>query len=264
MGIVRKVALVETQRFINKVVLVTGGNAGIGKAAAVAFASEGAKVIITARREDVGQQVISEINASGGKSQFIRTDVTNPADVENLFKLIIDIYGRLDCVFNNAGGNSGKVQRVHRTSDNDWEFIISTNLKSIWLCMKYELEQMVRQGGGVIVNNASMLGFIGEPGSSIYVTSKHGLLGLTKSAAIEYAEKNIRINAVCPGYINTGLPNEVFSTNPKAKEVTISRIPMKRLGNPGEIAGAVLWLCSDEASFMTGQSMIIDGGQSII
>jgi len=252
----------ETKRFLDKVVLVTGGNAGIGKATALAFAREGAKVIITARRENVGKEVVQEIASLGGLARFIRADMSSISDIESLFKTIEAGYGRLDCAFNNAGVGTEKPQRLHKTAEALWDSVIDTNLKGVWACMKGELALMVKHSSGAIVNNASMLGFIGESGSSIYVTSKHGLLGLTKSTALEYAEKNIRINAVCPGYIDTGMPGEVFKQNPASREIVLSRIPMHRLGKPDEIAGAVLWLCSGEASFMTGQTMVIDGGQS--
>ena len=252
----------ETRRFIDKVVLVTGGNAGIGKATAMAFAREGAKVVITARRDDIGRKVAEEMNAYAGEGIFIRTDITRLDDIDNLFNMIVKTYGRLDCAFNNAGINPVIRHRIHKTSEEEWNSLINTNLKSVWFCMKRELELMVKQRRGSIVNNASILGLIGEASATIYVTSKHGVVGLTKSAAIEYAERNIRINAVCPGFIDTDMTGEKY-IDQETKKYIVLRIPMGRLGKTEEIAGAVLWLCSDEASFMTGQTMVIDGGQSV-
>lgn len=254
----------KSKRFMDKIVLVTGGNSGMGRATAKGFAEEGAKVVITARREDLGEQVVEEIKANGGEAFFVRTDVTKPDDIDNLFKTVVETYGRLDIAFNNAGaGSSAPYKRIHYTTDQSWNYLMDTNLRAVWLCMKHELSLMVKQNGGVIVNNSSILGLIGEPFSSIYVASKHGLVGLTKSVANEYAQKNIRINAVCPGYIETDMISEK-NVGEGIQRAIISRIPMGRLGKPEEIAGAVLWLCSNEASFVTGHAMVIDGGQSVI
>jgi NAD(P)-dependent dehydrogenase (short-subunit alcohol dehydrogenase family) len=250
------------KRFEGKVALVTGGNSGIGKAAALAFAKEGAKVVIAARRENLGQSVVREIEKEAGEALFIKTDVTSPTDVENLFKGVIDRFGQLDYAFNNAGVG-GPMNRLAKQTMETWELIINTNLRGVWLCLKQEIQQMLKQGGGAIVNTASTAGISGSPGSAIYSASKHGVLGLTKSAAAEYATKNIRINAVCPGPIMTPMLEEGFIARPAMREAYLATVPMGRFGGPEEIAGAVLWLCSDEASFMTGYAITIGGGQTI-
>jgi NAD(P)-dependent dehydrogenase (short-subunit alcohol dehydrogenase family) len=250
------------KRFENKVALVTGGNSGIGKATALVFAREGAKVIIAARRENLGQETVQEIQKSGGEAFFIRTDVSIPDQVETLIKSIVDRFGRLDMAFNNAGV-SGPLNRLTKQTLENWDLVINTNLKGVWMCMKEEINQMLRQGGGVIVNTASTAGISGSPGGAIYSASKHGVLGMTKSAAAEYATKNIRINAVCPGPILTPMLEQGFTERPPMREAYLSTVPMGRFGTPEEIAGAVLWLCSDEASFMTGYAITVGGGQTI-
>ena len=250
------------KRFEGKVALVTGGNSGIGRATALAFAREGARVVLAARRENLGNEVMQEIINNGGEALFIKTDVSLRAEVENLIKKIIDQYGRLDLAFNNAGVG-GPMSRLAKQTMENWDMVINTNLKGVWLCLKYEIEQMLKQGGGVIVNTASTAGISGSPGAAIYSASKHGVLGLTKSAAADYATKNIRINAVCPGPIMTPMLEEGFIQRPPMREAYLSTVLMGRFGVPEEIAGAVLWLCSDEASFMTGYSMTIGGGQTV-
>jgi NAD(P)-dependent dehydrogenase (short-subunit alcohol dehydrogenase family) len=253
----------KANRFQDKVVLVTGGNSGIGRAAALAFAREGAKVVIAARREDQGNSVVQEIKDTKGQAEFIRTDVTKPQDIENLFKMIADRYGRLDCAFNNAGVSSATMRRTVNMTMEDWDAMMNTNLKGVWLCMKQEIPLMLKQGGGAIVNNSSIAGISTEIGLSVYAASKHGVLGLTKAAALDYAHRKVRINAVCPGFIHTPMLEEPWQLNPQIKDLTLALIPMKRFGKPEEIAGAVLWMCSDEASFMTGKEMVIGGGQVI-
>ncbi len=250
------------KKFTDKVALVTGGNSGIGKATALAFAREGAKVIVAARRENLGQEVVAEIKKESGEAVFIKTDVTKQADIENLFIKIKETYGRLDFAFNNAGVMT-PVSRIDKDTLENWDLVMNTNLLGVWFCMKYEIQQMLSQGGGTIVNNASTAGIGGAQGSAIYSASKHGVLGLTKSAGAEYATRNIRINAVCPGPIMTPLLKELFNGRPRVEEAYLSTILMNRFGTPEEISGAVLWLCSDEASFMTGCSMVIGGGQTV-
>ena len=253
----------KTNRFQDKVVLVTGGNSGIGRATALAFAREKAEVIIAARREDRGNEVVQEIKNDGGKARFVRTDVTNPGDIENLFQIIEGDYGRLDCAFNNAGVSSAVMKRTVNMTMEEWDSMMNTNLKGVWRCMKQEIPLMLKQGGGAIVNNSSIAGISTEIGLSVYAASKHAVLGLTRAAALDYAHRKIRINAVCPGFIHTPMLEEPWPHNPQLKDLTLALIPMKRFGLPKEIADAVLWMCSDEASFMTGKEMVIAGGQTI-
>lgn len=250
------------KKFADKVVLVTGGNSGIGKATAMAFAKDGAKVVIAARRENLGLGVVEEIKKEAGEAVFIKTDISRQAEVQNLFNKIREVYGRLDFAFNNAGVMN-PVSRMEKDTIENWNLVMNTNLLGVWLCMKYEIQQMLSQGGGVIVNNASTAGIGGAHGNAIYSASKHGVLGLTKSAAAENATKNIRINAVCPGPVMTPLLKELFNGKPRVQEAYLSTILMNRFGTPEEIAGMVLWLCSNEASFMTGCSIVIGGGQTV-
>ena len=250
-------------RFEGKVALVTGGNSGIGRATSIAFAREGASVVIAARRENLGEEVVQEITRAGGRAIFIKTDVTIPKDIENLFKQIADIHGKLDYAFNNAG-IGGTMNRVGKEALDTWDLIMSTNLRAVWLCMRYEIQQMLKHGNGVIVNTASTAGMRGSPGMAIYSASKHGVIGLTKSAAADYATKNIRINAVCPGPIMTPMVEELFNNRPGMREAYLDTILMGRFGTPEEISGAVLWLCSEDASFMTGYCVPIGGGQTVI
>ena len=253
----------KKNRFQDKVVLVTGGNSGIGRAAAIQFADEGAKVVIAARREEPGNDVVRNIKSRGGEAVFIRTDVTRREEIEHLFQTITKEYGRLDCAFNNAGVNTLTMRRIVNTTMEDWDRLMNTNLKGVWFCMKHEIPLMLKQGGGAIVNNSSMAGIGTDMTFSLYAASKHGVMGLTKGAALDYAHRKVRINAVCPGFIHTPMLEEPWPLNPQIKELTMEQIPMKRFGKPEEIAGAVLWMCSDEASFMTGREMVIAGGQTI-
>jgi NAD(P)-dependent dehydrogenase (short-subunit alcohol dehydrogenase family) len=254
---------VSSNRFQDKVALVTGGNSGIGRAASIQFGKEGAKVVIAARRENLGQDVADAIKKAGGEAVFVKTDVTKPEEIEALFKAVLDKYGRLDCAVNNAGVSSASMRRIINTTMEEWDWTMNTNLRGVWLCMKHEIKQMLTQGGGAIVNTASIAGLATEVGMSLYCTSKHGVMGLTKSAALEYAHKNIRVNAVCPGFIHTPMLEEPWQTNPQIKDFTLSQVPMQRFGQPEEIAGAILWLCSDEAAYMTGREMVIGGGQTL-
>jgi NAD(P)-dependent dehydrogenase (short-subunit alcohol dehydrogenase family) len=241
---------------------VTGGNSGIGRAAALAFAKEGAKVVIAARRQHLGNEVVDEIKAAGGEAVFVKTDVTVPGDVENLFRFIVEKFGRLDCAYNNAGTGQG-IKRMANTTLDDFNAVMNTNLKGVWLCMKHELPIMAQQRSGVIVNCSSVAGIRGDEGVSLYSASKHGVLGLTKAAALENAHRNIRINAVCPGFIRTPMVDRMLSQSPQMEANTVTKLPVGRLGKPEEIAGAVLWMCSDAASFMTGKEIVIGGGQAI-
>lgn len=248
-----------TKKFEGKVALVTGASSGIGQAAALAFAREGAKVVVAARRVQQGEETVEMIKRNGGEAIFVKTDISNAAEVESLMRATIEVYGRLDCALNNAG-TSGALMPAADVSEQEWDCVINTNLKGAWLCLKHEIALMVKQGGGSIVNMSSVLGLGGTPiGASAYVASKHALIGLTKATAVEYAKQGVRINAVCPGFIETALI-EVATTSPEAKDQLVALHPVGRLGNPEEVAEAVTWLCSDAASFVTGHSMVVDGG----
>ena len=260
----REVISVEIRRFENKIVLVTGGTSGIGYAAAKAFASEGACVIIAARRENQGRNIVREIQEDGGNAFFIKTDIRVPGEIDRLFEEIINRCGRLDCAFNNAGTGSATMPPAAKIPEDEWDDILNTNLRGTWLCMQRELDLMLKQGAGVIVNTASILGMTGEYGLAHYCASKHGILGLTKTAALEYAGKNIRVNAVCPGPIRTEMLEAPMVHFPKMKEMLLAKTPMRRTGEPEEIAGAVLWLCSDASSYMTGKELVVAGGQGVV
>jgi NAD(P)-dependent dehydrogenase (short-subunit alcohol dehydrogenase family) len=254
----------EIKRFDHKVVLVTGGTSGIGRAAALSFGREGAQVIIAARRENMGADVVREIEGSGGQAVFLRTDIRVPEDIYRLFQEILTRCGKLDVAFNNAGASSVSMPPAAKIPEEEWDDVLDTNLRGTWLCMKQELSMMLKQGFGVIVNTASVLGLNGEYGLAHYCASKHGILGLTKTAALEYAHKNIRVNAVCPGPIRTEMMEVPMARYPKMKELLLAKTPMKRMAEPEEIAGAVLWLASDESAFMTGREVVVAGGQGVV
>lgn len=242
-----------------KVGLVTGGTSGIGRETAVLFASAGAKVVIAGRREKEGEETIELVRAAGSDGLFVKTDVSKAPEVEALVRRTVEKFGRLDVAFNNAG-IEGVWVPIARQSEEDWDRTIDINLKGIWLCLKYEIRQMLMQGGGgAIVNMASVTGLIGSAGAAAYSASKHGVIGLTKSAALETAQSGIRVNAVCPGVVETPMGDRLFSA-PQVHKFVMGCHPIGRFGKPTEIAEAVLWMCSDSASFMTGQSLILDGG----
>lgn len=250
----------EIKLFEGKIALVTGATAGMGRATAIAFAREGAKVIMAARREQRGQEVVDQISAFGGESMFVKTDVRNPADIDNLFKTILAQYGRLDFAFNNAGVSTPWNPIVTKYDDDEWDRIMETNFRGVWLCMKHELDIMKKQGGGVIVNTASVLGVMGDWGLSHYSASKHGSLGMAKVAALEYCKDNIRINTICPGPIMTEMLELALPYMPKMVDVMAGKTALRRVGQPEEIAGVALWLFSDEAAFMIGKEIVVDGG----
>lgn len=253
----------ERKRFSDKVVLVTGTTSGIGRATALAFAGEGAKVVTAARREERGAELVDQIIKDGGEACFIRTDIRNPGDIDNLFEKILEKYCRLDIAVNNAGMSHPHIPTVAKTTVEEWDAVIETNARGTWLCMKQEIKQMLARGGGVIVNTASILGFTADYGLSHYCASKHAILGLTRTAAYEYAKKNIRINAVCPGPIQTEILERASQFIPNMYEMVIANTAMKRIGEPREVSGIILWMCSDEASYMIGKEIVVDGGQSI-
>ncbi len=248
-----------TTELEGKVALVTGGTSGIGREAAVLFAKAGASVVVAGRREVEGQTTIDLVRATGGDGLFVKTDVSKAVEVEELVQTIVEKFGRLDIAFNNAGVE-GVWAPISRQSEEDWDRIIAINLKGVWLCLKYEIRQMLKQGGGgAIVNMSSITGLVGAVGAAAYSASKHGVIGLTQTAALENAKSGIRINAVCPGFTETPMTDRIFRV-PGVQKYVVSCQPMGRLGRPTEIAEAVVWMCSDRASFMTGQSLVLDGG----
>lgn len=242
----------------NKVALVTGAASGIGRATALAFAREGARVVVSDMDVEGGNETVEQIVALNGDAIFVRTDVSVSAEVQHLMQQTIARYGRLDYACNNAG-IGGEAALTADYSEESWDKVISINLTGVWLCMKYEIKEMLKQGGGAIVNMASILGWVGFQTAPAYVASKHALLGLTKNAAIEYGTQNIRVNAVCPAFIRTPLIEKTMSEEVIAQVLTPLH-PMGRIGKPEEVAELVIWLCSDKASFVTGGAYLVDGG----
>jgi len=248
-----------TMELDGKVGLVTGGTSGIGRETAVLFAKAGAKVVVAGRREQEGKETIELIRAAAGDGLFVQTDVAKASEVETLVQKAVERFGRLDIAFNNAGVENA-VTPITRQSEEDFDRTININLKGVWLCLKYEIQQMLKQGGGgAIVNMASIMGLVGSAGVAAYSASKHGVIGLTKTAALENAKSGIRVNAVCPGFTETPMADRIFRI-PGARKYLLSCHPIGRFGKPAEIAEAVVWMCSDRASFMTGQSLVLDGG----
>ncbi|KQO54190.1 MULTISPECIES: glucose 1-dehydrogenase [unclassified Methylobacterium] len=251
--------MLTTHRFTEKVVFVTGAASGIGRAAALAFAAEGARVAIADRTEATLEHLRAEIEAAGGEVLAIRCDVSLPEEVEAAIAGTVERFGRLDCAFNNAGVEN-RATPVHEIELDEWDRILDINLRGTFLCMKYELAQMVRQGGGVVVNTSSGAGIRGVAGGAAYAASKHAIIGLTRSAALDYARKNIRVNAILPGNIETPMMDR-FTGGDVQKAIDLE--PVGRLGKPEEIAEAVLWMCSDLGGFVTGAATVIDGGWSL-
>ena len=243
----------------DKIVLVTGGGSGIGRATALKLAQEGARVMIADYVQEGAERTVKMINNAGGTASFIHADVSMAAQVEDMVAKTVDTYGRLDCAFNNAG-IEGRFATTADCTEENFDRILAINLKGVWLCMKYEIPQMLKQGGGSIVNTASAAGLVGLPGSPAYNASKHGVVGLTRTAALEYAAKNIRVNCVCPGAIRTPMLERALDSVAGAEQWFIAGEPIGRLGKPEEIAEGVVWLLSDAASFVTGHPMAIDGG----
>ena len=245
-----------------KTALITGGARGIGREAALLFAAEGARVVASDLNAEGAAETVAMINAAGGQALSIECDVTDGAAVNAMVQAVVDAYGGLDCAFNNAGIAGFQVGAVGKKTA-DWpedgvDKMIDVNLKSVWLCMRAELKQFEKQGtSGAIVNTASIAGLHGLPTSSLYVAAKHGVVGLTKTAAIEYATDNIRVNSVCPGYIETDMTKETMA---RRGDQILARVPAKRMGVPKEIAEMVCWLASDRASFVTGANYNVDGG----
>ena len=243
----------------NKVALVTGAGSGMGLATAQAFAEEGAAVALVDVNESSVRIAAERLIADDHKAIAIRCDVTDEAQVKAMIEQIVATFGRLDAAFNNAGVQSLAMETADSTSQ-EFDRVNAINLRSVWLCMKYELLQMRKQGSGAIVNNSSIGGLIGIPGRAIYHATKHGVIGLTKSAALEYAARGIRINAVCPGAIETPMVAEMIAKEPETMKDITKEQPIGRLGRPEEVASAVLWLCSPGAGFVIGHALSVDGG----
>lgn len=247
----------------DQVVFVTGGAMGMGEAVAVLAAERGAKVVVADINEAAAQATVDKIKAAGGEASAVKCNVSSAADVEAAIAFVVATYGRLDAAFNNAGIQP----RPHKIADlpeEEFDRVTSINLKGVYLCLKYELLQMQKQGSGAIVNNSSIGGLVAGPGRAAYHATKHGVLGLTKSAAVEYAPEGIRINAVCPGTIETPMVAEMFALGDLDKTASVEWAPIKRLGKANEVAEAVLWLFSPASSFVIGQPISVDGGVSII
>lgn len=245
--------------FEGRVALVTGGAAGIGRAAVTAFCRSGARVVVADIDAQAAEVTMNLVRTSGVDATFVQTDVSQPVQVERLFAIIGEKFGRLDAAFNNAGVE-GRRARTADSADSEWDRVIGVNLTGVYLCMKHELRVMVREGRGAIVNNASVAGQAGLSGHPAYVASKHGIIGLTRAAALEYAKSGIRVNAVCPGLIRTEMIDRLTGGAPEALAGLLASEPVGRMGTPEEVASAVVWLCTDEASFVTGHAMAVDGG----
>jgi len=244
-----------------KVTLVTGAGGGIGRATAVVLGQAGAKVLVSDVSTRRGEETAGLVRAAGAEAEFFKADVSRAADVEALIATAVKRWGRLDCAHNNAG-ISGTVVNVADDTEENWDRTLAVDLKGVWLCMKYEIAQMLKQGGGSIVNTASTAGLLGAVRMGAYAAAKHGVVGLTRTAALEYARSNIRVNAICPGVVGTPVILGWFESNERLKKAMIAQEPIGRVGEPEEIGNAVAWLFSDRASFVTGAAIPIDGGMT--
>jgi len=250
-----------SSRFKDKIVLVTGGTSGLGQDAAVTFAQEGAKVVISGRRSEPGAETVDMIRERGGEAHFVQADVSVPAEAEAMVKACLDTYGGLDCAYNNAGIDGVPMVPTADYETAIWDQVIGTNLTGVFLSMKYEIPAILQRGGGAIVNNSAVAGFkASKVVGSAYIASKHGVNGLTRNAALEYADQGIRINAVCPAMIRTPMSDQGLLRDKALEARAISLHPIGRVGMPEEVTALVLWLCSGEASFVTGTAIPVDGG----
>lgn len=247
------------KQFAGKVALVTGGSAGIGRSVALAFAERGAKVVVADIDVSGGEKMVRMIEDEGGEGLFVETDVSQSRDVQEMVERTVEAYGRLDFACNNAG-IEGEQAPTAETSEENWDRVMDINLKGVWLCMKYEIPRILEAGGGAIVNMSSSAGRVGFAQIPAYTASKHGVIGLTKAAALEYATENLRVNAVCPGVIDTAMVDRYTGGDEEAREQLLAAQPIGRLGRPQEIADVVVCLCSEETSFVTGIAMPVDGG----
>ena len=245
----------------NKVALVTGAGSGIGRASSLILAREGAKMVVSDIDASGAEETLSLIKERGGDGVFVHADVSKSNDVQELISRAVSTYGRLDCAYNNAGIEGYMSGRLHEYPEETWDRLVDINIKGVWLCLKYEIPLMLEQGGGAIVNTASVAGLVGARRLSAYIASKHAVVGLTKAAALEYAQDGIRVNAVCPGIIDTPMMDRLIAGR-ETDEDMHTRQPIGRLGTPTEVAETVAWLCSDAASLVTGIAIAVDGGQT--
>ena len=253
----------QHQSYSGKVAFITGGASGIGRATALAFAREGASVVVADVSEEGNQETVRLVEELGGRAHATRCDVSRSEDIKTALATTIEVFGRLDFAFNNAGIEPKKPAATADYEEEEWNRIIDIDLRGVFLCMKHEIPLILKQGGGAIVNTSSGAGVIGIKGSPAYTAAKHGVIGLTRASALDYAAQNIRINAVCPGYIATAMMDRFTGGTAEGRAKVISEEPVGRMGQPEEIAAAVLWLCSDAARFVIGHAMVIDGGQTV-